>query len=35
MLNDEPMILKIGNYNFEEGPNFVVKEAHYHREVSR
>ena len=35
MLNDELMILKIGNYNFREGPNFVAKEVHYHHECSR
>ena len=32
MLNDELMILKIGNYNFREGPNFVAKGVHYHHE---
>ena len=32
MLNDEPMILKIGNYNFGEGPDFVAKELHYHHD---
>ena len=28
-LNDESMILAIGNYNFREGPDFVAKEVHY------
>ena len=32
MLNDESIILKIGNYNFGEGPDFVAKELHYHHE---
>ena len=32
MMNDELMILKIGNYNFGEGPDFVVEEVHYHHE---
>ena len=27
MLNDESMILKTGNYNFEEGFNFVAQEV--------
>ena len=35
MLNDESMILKIGNYNFGEGPDFVAKEVHYHHECKR
>ena len=35
MLNDESMILKVGNYNFGEGPDFVAKEVHYHRECKR
>ena len=30
MLNDESMILKTGNYNFKERPDFVAKEVHYH-----
>ena len=32
MLKDESMILKIRNYNFGEGPNFVAKEVDYHHE---
>ena len=32
MLNDESMILKIGNDNFGEGPGFVAKGVHYHHE---
>ena len=32
MLNDESMILKIGNCNFGEGPDFVSKRVHYHHE---
>ena len=32
ILNDESMILKIGNYNFGEGPDFVAKGVHYHHE---
>ena len=32
MLNDELMILEIGNYNFGEGPDFVAEEVHYHHE---
>ena len=35
MLNDESIILKIGNYNFGEGPDFVAKEVHYHHECKR
>ena len=35
VLNDESMILKIENYNFEEGPTFVTKEIHYHLECKR
>ena len=35
MLNDESIILKIGNYNFREGPDFVAKEVHYHHECKR
>ena len=35
MVNDESMILKIGNYNFGEGPDFVAKEVHYHHECKR
>ena len=35
MLNDESMILKIGNYNFGEGINVVAKEVHYHHECKR
>ena len=32
MLIDELIILKIGNYNFGEGPNFVAKGGNYHHE---
>ena len=32
MLNEEMMILKIGNYKFREGPNFLVKEFYYPHE---
>ena len=36
MLNDESMILKIGNYNFfGEGPDFVAKEVYYHHKCKR
>ena len=35
MLNDESIILKIRNYSFGEGPNFVAKEVHYHHESKR
>ena len=35
MLNDESMILKIRNYNFRVGPNFVAKEVHYYHECKR
>ena len=35
MLNDESMILKIGNYNFGEKPNFVAKEVYYNHECKR
>ena len=35
MLNDESMILKIRNYNFREGPDFVAKEVYYHHECKR
>ena len=35
MLNDESMILKIGNHNFGEGPDFMAKEVHYHHECKR
>ena len=35
MLNDELMILKIGNYNFGEGPDFVAKEVLSHHECKR
>ena len=35
VLNDESMILKTENYNFEEGPAFVTKEIHYHLECKR
>ena len=35
MLNDESIILRIGYYNFGEGPNSVVKEVHYHHECKR
>ena len=32
MLIDKLIILKIGNYNFGEGPNFMAKGGHYHHE---
>ena len=35
MLDDESMILKIGNYSFREGPDVVAKEVHYHHECKR
>lgn len=35
MLNDESMISKIGNHNFQERPNFVAKKVHYHHERKR
>ena len=35
MLNDESMILKIGNYNFGEWLDFVAKEVHYHHQSKR
>ena len=35
MLNDELMILKIGNTNFGEGSNFVAKQVHDHHECKR
>ena len=35
MLNDESMISKIGNHNFQERPNFVAKKIHYHHECKR
>ena len=34
MLNDESL-LKLGNYNFGKGPDFVAKEVHYHYECKR
>ena len=35
MLNDEMMILKIGNYKFGEGSNFLAKEVYYPHECKR
>ena len=35
MLNDESMISKIGNHNFQERPNFGAKKIHYHHECKR
>ena len=35
MLDDEWIILKIGNYNFREGPDVVAKKVHYHHECKR
>ena len=35
MLNDELMILKIGNDSFGEGSNFVAKQVHDHHECKR
>ena len=35
MLDDESIILKIGNYNFREGPDVVAKKVHYHHECKR
>ena len=35
MLNDESIILKIGNYNFGAEPDFVAKEVHYHHECKK
>ena len=35
MLNDDSMILKIGNYNFGDRPDFVAKEVHYRHESKR
>ena len=35
MFNDKSKILKVGNCNFGEGPDFVAKEVHYHHECKR
>ena len=33
--DDENIQLKVGNYEFGEGPNFIAQEVHYHHEGKR